>query len=65
MRYEVRADIYDQLRCRVALEIDADTAALARTEALDKLRDQYSDSAVICVYAKEIEPCANLNPKTA
>lgn len=54
MRYEVRADIYDELRCRVALEVDADTAALARSEALRRLRAQYSESAIICVLAKEI-----------
>lgn len=56
MRYEVRAHIYDELRCAVSLEVDADTEELARSEALAKLRDQYSDSAVICVYAKPVIP---------
>lgn len=54
MRYEVRADIYDELRCRVALEVDADTEELARREALKRLRDQYSDSAIITVFAKAL-----------
>lgn len=54
MRYLVRAHVYDVLRCAVALEIDAETEELARSEALAKLRAQYPDSATISVSAKAV-----------
>lgn len=52
-RYEIRAHIYDVIKCAVALEVDAETEELARINALTRLRAQYPESHITLV-AKEV-----------
>lgn len=52
MRFSLSAHIFDEIRLNLALELEAQSEELARHEALTLLRAQYSDSAIITVFAK-------------
>lgn len=55
MRFSLSAHIFDEIRLTLALELEAQSEELARRQALTLLRAQYSDSAIITVFAKALK----------